>query len=109
MAVTLVAEGTHTPSNTTAQYVTDLPRGAVSIVRIGLDPMQNGDTVRVYATGFVGMAPTILSEETFTDDQGDKAVELVVALDDEDYTGVVMLEQSAGTFRTFSWRVIQIG
>lgn len=111
MTVTFVDEGMHTPPDTNGHLIVELAPPGVYIVRFAIDVMQNGDTLRIWASGQVGLGPQRIADQTYTDAQDAGAVgELIVVVDENDnYDSNVLLQQSTGTGRNYYWRAMKIG
>lgn len=109
MAVTVYATDEVTPESTSPTLLVEIDTAGVFVVRVDLGNMESGDTVTVSAFAWAGPFTTrTIYSESFSDDVGLIAAEMLVVVDSTSEEATIYLEQTAGTFRTFPYRVLQV-
>ncbi len=110
MATYTSSDGDHTPSGTTPEEIIDLAAQGAGIYYVAIDlaPMQAGDDVEIGAEVTAGASQNrLVQSQAFSDDVGLIAAELTLVSDGSDTCNVIFT-QSAGTPRTFNYRVLRI-
>lgn len=108
MAVTVVANGTHTPTTTGETELHATSTAGVYGYVVDTANMLGGDTVtlRVYVRGVSAGAWRLAYQSSFSHTQGEpaKAAPAVYAA----YGYRATIQQNAGTFRSFPWHVVSL-